>query len=167
MNKTINFTLPTLDHARRFAAAVDMLKTEANGRCQSEKVNAIILKFAAHCAAEMLRINETENLEGAAAFTESDAANAAINIISTLAEIVHNTNANPQHEEFINVVFDPYANADYNAIYNFYEMTPQQVWTCARNHASRLHIYAGNVVVETFRNMINGDSKTFDEIVID
>lgn len=164
MNNIINFTLPTLDHARRFAEAVDMLKTEANGRCLSEKVNAIILKFAAHCAAEMLRINETENLKGASAFTEAEAADAAINIISTLAEIVHNSSANPQHEDFIDVVFDPYANSGYNAIYNFDDMTPNQVWTCARNHASRLHIYAGNVVVETFRNMINGDSKTFDEI---
>ena len=141
----------------------DLRTNDMSGKTLSTYQN-ILGYYAAHCAAEMLRINETENLQGAAAFTESDAANAAINIISTLAEIAHNTSANPQHEEFIDVVFDPYANADYNAIYNFDDMTPKQVWTCARNHASRLHIYAGNVVVETFRNMINGDSKTFDKI---
>lgn len=94
MNKTINFTLPTLDHARRFAEAVNMLPS--NGYELSEKVNAIVLKFAAHCAAEMLRINETENLEGAGAFTEDEAAEGAIVIIKTLAMLIENSKANPR-----------------------------------------------------------------------
>lgn len=158
MNKTINFTLPTLDHARRFAEAVNMLPSK--GYELSENVNAIVLKFAAHCAAEMLRINETENLEGAGAFTEDEAAEGAIVIIKTLAMLIENSKANPRFEEYLDVVFDPYA----CEVWTFDEMTVKQAWQAAQNHASRLHISAGGVWVQTFRACVCGDTKTLDEI---